>query len=281
MIDGLDDVIAEGATRYDATAATGQAVVRRRWARLEQTTKANLLSSGLYSQRGERLRGDVSEGGTLSDDVERLEYALGLLKACVDAKLPFLDKEQVIPGEALAEEVLSAAGDVLYHQHLRDPEFVRLALHAVVKQQLANAMFMHKPQALSPGWDALITLLKIGAVVVSPYAVAAGLSAVVRQDIGTAAAWLYAAAFGIGAAVEMHRGAPKLAGFELAYSRWLRFNEPNGFGVTGAGALERLRQMEAEGVRVPAVAFDAAAVLQEQSTRQPPSLEVSTPAVPA
>jgi hypothetical protein len=223
------------------------------------------VKSGFYSERGERLDIEFPETDLPQHDAGRLENALGVLKHCLGAKLPSAtEKKAPIPVEAHTDEVLSAAGELLYVREWQDPDFLRLALLAVAKHQQSNMLSLHTPQStLAPAWGCIGAIFKLALLLAMPVALAAGIAAATRQDVGGASMAFYVVGFGVLAVMSaLGIGVKKKDGFELAYDRWTRFQVDGAVGVIGAGALERLRQMAAEGVRVPAAAFDLAEVLR-------------------
>lgn len=57
-------------------------------------------------------------------------------------------------------------------------------------------------------------------------------------------------------------GVKKESGFEQAHIAWTSFQPDRTEGVAGVGALEHLKRMAADGVKVPSVAFDLAEMLR-------------------
>lgn len=265
-----DRLIEDGSARYIAAKTDGQKEIRRRWRFLALETRRALVESGFYSQHGERL--DVlGESDLPPHDAERLEHGVGLFKHCLAAKLPSAtEKKAPIPVEAHTDEVLSAVTELLAVREWQDPDFLRLALLATAKHQQANALSMHTPQStLAPAWGCLGAIFKLALFLAMPVALAAGIAAATRQDVGGASMAFYIVGFGVLAVMSaLGIGVKKKDGFELAYEQWTRFQVDGAVGVTGAGASERLRQMAALGVKVPAVAFDAAEVLRSRTAGQ-------------
>ena len=266
----LDKFIEDSSARYIAAKTDGQKEVRRRWHVLASETRNALIESGFYSPRGERLD-IVGESNLPQHDADRLEHAVGLFKHCLAAKLPSAtEKKAPIPVEAHTDEVMSAVSELLAVREWQDPDFLRLALMATAKHQQANALSMHTPQStLAPAWGCLGALFKLALFLAMPVALAAGIAAATRQDVGGASMGFYIVGFGVLAVMSaLGIGVKKKDGFELAYEQWALFQIDGAVGVTGAGALERLRQMAAMGVKVPALAFDAAEVLRSRAAGQ-------------
>jgi hypothetical protein len=261
----LDKFMEDSSARYVAAKNEGQRNIRERWRMLATETRTALVDSGFYSPRGERLDIEGPATSFPQHDAERLEQAVGVFKLCLAAKLPLAtDKGQPIPYEAHADEVMSAAGELLFVRDWQDPNFLRLALRAISKHQQANALCMHTPQStLAPAWGCLGALFKAGLFLAMPAALAAGLAASARQDVGGAALAFYVVGFGVLAILSTAGiGVKKKDGFELAFDRWSRFQMNDAAGVTGAGALEHLRRMAQDGVSVPSIAFDVADTLR-------------------
>lgn len=238
----LDAFLEDSSARYVAAKTEGQQVIRRRWGVLAPETKSALLASGFYSERGERLDPEFPASSLPQHDADGLEHALGLFKHCLAAKLPLAtEKNAPIPVEAHTDEVLSAAGHLLHVREWHDPDFLRLTLNAVGKHQQANALSMHTPQStLAPAWGCIGALFKLGLLIAMPVALATGIAAAARQDVGGASVSFYIVGFGVLAAMSAAGiGVKKKDGFELAYDRWLRFQVDGAVGVTGAGALDR------------------------------------------
>lgn len=263
----LDKFIEDGSARYVAAKTEGQQIIRRRWGSLVPETKSALVASGFYSERGERLDIESPETSLPQHNAERLEHALGLFKHCLAAKLPALTKKKApIPVEAHTDEVLSAVGELLYVSEWHDPDFLRLALGAAAQHQRANALSMHTPQStLAPAWGCVGATFKMALFLALPVALAAGIAAATRQDVGGASLAFYIVGFGVLAVMSsLGIGVGKKDGFELAYGHWTRFQLNGAAGVNGAGALESLRRMAHDGVNVPSVAFDVAETLRSR-----------------
>jgi len=267
----LDAFLKDSDLRYEAAKLEGQKIICRRWPVLASETRAALLASGFYSERGQRLDRESSGSNLPQHDVEHLERSLGLFKHCIAAKLPLPnEKGKLIPIEAASDEVLSAASELLFIRDWQDPEFLRLALGAIARHQQSDALSTHKPPSkFSPAWGCLPGFAKLALFLAMPGALASGLAAAARQDVGEAALAFYVVGFGILAAMSaLGVGVKKMDGFDLAYARWTHFQVEGAVGVTGAAAVESLRQMVAEGIKVPAVAFDAATLLGARTAGQ-------------
>jgi len=268
----MDAVIKEAAMRYAAAQEEGQRFIRQRWAALLNCTKAALVGSGFYSRQGERLELEYVAGDVPQDACERLEYALGVFKQCVSSKLPMRSQKVVaIPREAADSEVLSSCEELLFVRAWHDPEFLRLGLGALCMHQTANALSMVGPSTtVSAPWGCVGAVLKAGLVLLMPIALAAGIAAAGKQEVGASTLAFYVLGAGVLAAMSATGvGVKQPTGFELAYNAWSRFQLEGGVGVAGSGALEHLRRMAADGVKVPSVAFDLAEMLRyRMSTRE-------------
>lgn len=254
--------------RHIAAINEGQKIIRGRWKTLAQETKTALVDSGFYSIRGEHRDPEGIESKLPQHDAERLEQSLGVFKLCLAAKLPTgTEKGHPIPPEASTDDVMSAAGELLFVRQWQDPYFLRLALSAVARHQQANALCLRTPESrLGPAWGCLGAMLKAALFLAMPVALASGLAASARQDVVGASLAFYVLAFGVLAALSAAGiGVKKKDGFELAYDRWTRFQLNGAAGVTGAGALEHLRQMAEDGIDIPLIAFDVAETLRARS----------------
>jgi hypothetical protein len=263
----LNAFLEDSSARYAAARTEGQKVIRGRWRMLAAETCTALVQSGFYSPRGERCDIDGPETSLPQHDAERLEQAVGFFKLCLAAKLPLAtEKGQPIPQEAYTDEVTSAATELLFVREWQDPDFLRLALAAVSKHQQANALSMHRPPGtLAPAWGCIGALFKAALFLAMPVALAAGLAASARQDVGGAALAFYLVGFGVLAILSTAGiGVKKKDGFELAFDHWSRFQMNGATGVTGAGALEHFRRMAQDGVTVPSIAFDVAETLRSR-----------------
>lgn len=261
----MDPVIEESAARYDAAQKEGQALIRSRWRALQSQTKEALKESGFFSDRGERLEVEFASGDRPQDDCEALEYALGVLRQCGQSKLPLrTEKGAQIPREALGDDVVSSCEELLFVPVWHDPEFLRLGLHAVAIHQQANALTMiGPPSAVSAPIGCLGALVKVGLLLLLPVALAVGIAAAVKQDVGISALAFLVAGAGVLAAMSAAGvGVKKESGFEQAHTAWMWFQLDRVAGGAGAGALERLKRMAADGVKVPTVAFDLAYMLR-------------------
>ena len=260
----LNAFLEDSSARYVAAKNEGQRVICGRWRVLARETRTALVDSGFYTLRGERRVPEGVETTLPKHDAERLEEALGLFKLCMAAKLPLAtEKHQSIPREAYTEEVMSAAGELLFVRDWQDPEFLRLALGAVAKHEQANALSMHTaPRILGPAWGCMGAMLKAALFIAMPGALAVGLVASAGQDVGVGALAFYLVALGVLAILSTAGIGTKKDGFELAYGSWSRFQLNGAVGVTGAGSLEQLRRMAKDGVNVPSIAFDLAHMLR-------------------
>jgi hypothetical protein len=267
----FDAFLKDSTARNEAAKRDGQKIICHRWPMLAPETRAALFASGFYSERGQRLETENSGSDFPQHDAEQLERALGLFKHCLAATLPLpAEQGRLIPIEAITEEVLSAAAELLNVRDWQDPEFLRLALGAIARQQQSDALSVHKPLSkFSPAWGCLAAFAKLVLFLAMPVTLASGLAAAFRQDVGDAALAFYVVGFAILAAMSaLGVGVKKTDGHDLAYARWTRFQVEGAVGVTGAAALERLRQMAGEGINVPAVAFDAATLLGARTVGQ-------------
>lgn len=243
------------ADQYAHARKAGQDVVGSHWRCLAGTTRRDLQASGCYSERG-RV---VTEGE--SDEIESLEGWLGLFSLCLKAKLPSRgDKDAEIPLPAFRTEVMGACSELLGTPRWHDPAFLRTALAALAKHQESRAVEFVGPRKFPSAVSGCIVAVVRGVFLVAlPAALAGGLTAAGRGDAGGAVLGFYIAACGVLAALPTAKTPTDKQ--ELTYEGWRDFNLQDRAGMTGAGAMEYLRRMAADGVRVPAVAFDLADML--------------------
>jgi len=270
------------ADQYDAARVEGEKRVRERWRFLDASTKHAMVRSGFYSERGQRLQVEPFSTDDPRADVERLEYALGVFKQCISAKVPMRsEKGAPIPREALTDDVLTSCEELLFVPAWHDPEFLRLALAAVAVHQEANALTMVGPssEGASVALVAVGGLLKLGLVLLIPTALAFGLVAAVNHDLWGAGVAFYVLGAGVLAAMsakEQEKG-KNLGVFERAYLGWSQFRYLRGGGVVGSGARVNLERMAHDGVKVPAVAFDLCAMLQSRVQAAAPREKQAAP----
>lgn len=263
----MEKFIEEGAARYDAALMEGQRFIKKCWPALQAPTRVALVESGFYSEKAERVEVEYPSSRSPQNDVERLEYALGVLVKCRASSLPQRNEVgATIPVEALDSGMLTCVGELLYVPAWHDPNFLRLALYAIATHLKANALTMvGPPRSSSIGTSAVAAVLQAIVVFALPASLAMALVSVARQEAVDAILWLYAVAMGVLSAMSIMKvGLPKPEPFELAYERWTRFLFDEGVGATGAGAVEQLRTMVAAGVRVPPLAFDVADALRSR-----------------
>lgn len=263
-MDTLEGISKENAARYEAALTTGRRIVGQRWRAVLPETRSTLVASGYYSPQG--VRQDVEyETGVPEHRVEDLEHALGVLGLCNASRLPLVtEKGAPISVEAFTDDVLGAAGELLRVRAWHDPDFLRMALYAVIKHQMANALESHSPQPRSSAaWGCVAALFKLALVVAMPPSLAVGIAAASRQDVGTASLAFYIFGFGVLAALSAHGVAPKSKQpVASPYPQWESLSVDGGAGIAGAAALERLRALAALGVKVPPVAVDLAETLR-------------------
>lgn len=261
----MDKAIEIAAASYKTAQAQGQLLLSQRWVALLESTKSALMDSGFYSESGKRLEITSARSNAPQHDCERLEYAIGVLRQCVGAKLPQrTEKGAPIPVEAVTDEVPLAVSDLLSVREWHDPVLLRLALYAVCMHQKANALsFVGPPSSESLPLGCAVGALKLALLLAMPVSLAAGIAGALRQDVVGASLAFYVFGAGVLACLAWSdRGDKKATGFELAYNSWTTLQIEGFGGGAGAGALEQLRRMASDGVKVPASAFDLAEMLR-------------------
>lgn len=251
----------------DDPIAIGRAFLRDNWKYLRRDTKDWLSGSGYYDAHGTSLN---SENRDYDREVEWLESEIGVLSRCVEAKLPTRsEKGAQIPGCAASDDVLEAAGSIIYLPQAQDPAFLRVALRAVKQHQLANLLTRLPPPRDQHLWTKpIVGLISLVLVLASPMFLASAIVAGARGDLYAAMLPLY----GLGITFFMAQWTRNLANpeartvDELAYDGWFRLgllNRP--WLCSGAGAAEYLKQMMREGVLVPLVALDLCEALEKRT----------------
>jgi len=272
MIDGATEEYAISLEKdYDISQAEGRMFVRRTWSALFESTRAALISTGCYTDRGERIGSDPSDA-SLEDMRDDLEYNLGVLKRCVSSDLPRPGAGTDIPSAAFSKGVVTAAEFLLSDRRWHDPVFLRLGLFAVCKHERARALEFAEPQNTSSGTPALVVaalrvILKLVFLVVTPISIAVGIAAAGRQNIEIASVAFLITSIGISVRKAKMTDSPQAKDrWTLAYDEWerLKYEDVYGrsLGVTGAAAWRTLQHIEGKGVKVPAVAFDLADTLR-------------------
>jgi hypothetical protein len=263
-----EKLVNELADRYELAVTEGQKLIRQRWSALFDDTKQAMVGSGYYTARGERQEIESPAGSAPQDDCPRLEYNLGILKLCADAKLPLRTEEGApIPREAVDQEVLGCCEELLFVRAWHDPTFLRLGLHAVQMHEKAKALRMVGPQVKLSS-KLVGTVVSLAFLLLLPAALAVGVFAAVKHDLSLSILAFYIAGGGVLAAMNAAKVGVTEPEFEREYSAWGSFQYWRVTGVVGSGALEHLRQMASKGIRVPSVAFDMADVLRCQMVGQ-------------
>jgi hypothetical protein len=278
-----DRVVEDAASKYDTAQSIGQSLISERWTKLRPGTRTLLVSAGFYSSRGESLAVEFSGGGRPADDCHRLEYSLGKLSQCARSALPYMSaKDALIPKEALDDDVLSSASEIVFVREWHDPEFLRVSLNALVRHQQATCLRLTGPlKEISTAWGCLGSLFKGGMVLLMPFALALALTGSFHGDTVSAAFAFYLFSAGLLAASSIIRGPSKKQSVELEHLRWNQVWLSGGAGLTGTSVLDALKRLSSEGVSVPAVIFDAAFALQHSSTTSEFSEVIKSPAFTA
>jgi hypothetical protein len=255
------------ADQYEVALGVGRRRIQERWRFLTATTQEALQSGNAFTPKGTPVPlGDRAHG----DDVERLEYSLGVLKLCVEAKLPERDgKGAAIPREALTDDVYMAVDELLFVPEWRDSEFLRLALAAVAAHRLANSLLLAGPpkKNSSAAWALIGGFLKLFVLWTSPIAAANALASAFKGDIAGCAFALYFVALAAWLAFRKPEPRdPTVLDWASDHGEWSAFRHMQGGTVIGTGARMRLEQMERRGVNVPAVAYDICRALEIQAS---------------
>jgi hypothetical protein len=258
------DAIAEGAKAWDDKVALGREQIRSRWQYLHPKTRDYLAAHG-YDRHGRHV-----ESADLPEDIGQLEYSLGVFQEARSAEPPG-KKGDPIPPCLTNDNVLHEAANLLFDRRACDPEFVRAAIHACIKQQFSSAVsFLYFSGGSIEGKRVTLprTIGRIAAFVIFslglPFAVGNGLASAFQGDGAAASLFALFAMFAYGVLKAWYKK-PETPEY-LAYQAWFSLMY-RGFHIgTGHGIEKQLADMLRRGVGVPSVLFDLCAALQ-QGTR--------------
>ena len=259
---------------YEDSAEAGRKFIRQYWSVLRQSTKDWLVSSKHYGEHGESRPIEYADR---SDEIESLEYDLGVLERCAAIQLPArTSADVIIPSEVFGDEILTSAGAMVYRQRGHEPSFLRLALTAVRVHQMAQLQTSLPAVKTSKSDVAkLIGVFILGAfcmvgVLISPALIGSALTHAAKGDSDSATLSLYGLGFVlllIGTLTNLGK-TKQLTPDEVAYEGWLNLNPyvsgPWLAAGTGAGAY--LENMMRKGATVPPIALDLCAVLTARMT---------------
>lgn len=265
---------AEGlASSYDLSQQAGKTEITRSWSALRPETRAWLTSTGHYNNRGIPLQVESAQS-----DVEDLEYNVGLISRCVEAKLPNRsEKGAPIPPEATDSDILSALTTLIRRPIGQDPVFLRRALLALQRYEMARLL------CILPVTRTQSTLQSIGRLIfvvfclflllISPAILANVFVSTVAGNNGDTAIGLYALGFTAWMLNIMKNLGKETPGTkdEQAFNAWAALNPYSSGDWTagGAGAHAYFEDMLRKGLSVPAVAFDLSTSLKLQALRKP------------
>ena len=262
---------------YERAQKAGKGAISQSWKSLRPETRKWLAQSGYYSEQGGAA---LELPDDSADSVESLEYHLGVLALCSDAVLPGrTEKNAQIPLDACKNDVPASISEILVHPYGMEPYFLRLALHAIRKHEMANLMeripVLAESSAAKNIGKLAFSAFCILLTLLSPLVAAGALSSAFAGKFGDTAAALY----GIGSIVWMlniakawGQEAPdnsQAGNDKKAYQAWLQLG-PYGLGMwsaLGAGAFVYFEDMQQKGLRVPIIAFDVAAALKATTLR--------------
>ncbi len=253
----------------DSAEKAGQEFIRKNWNRLKPRTTETLISSGYYDNHGNRDQEHFGGG-----EVEHLEFNVGLLDRCDHCSLPNRsDNGAHISKDVYSDDIFGACVDLLYQPLWHDPQFLRLALNAFPKHQMANLLFIlppikeDKPLFLFikflaiVGFGFLLFLITIS----SPYFLGLAFVSAAQGDIESTVFALYV----LGSGVWIHffmknmtNNESKKSQYEKNYDAWNGLRSHWGWQSTGSGARFCFHEMAKNGVSVPPLAFDLCAALE-------------------
>lgn len=252
---------------YECVLSVGRKQIAKDWQALPEDLQQWLLNTKSYNKRGAHVETPEGEGDT--SQVEHLEYQLGVVAGCAVSDLPSRDQKPAhIPSDALDDDVLRAVSSLLQHPCGQSKVFLRLALQAIRKHQMANLLMRmpsKKVMRTSEGvwlliWSVIST---IGLVLLPAFLGIALVSASSGNGLGTIGG-LYAA----GISVAVYKGvknnvkAMEAPGSvdEQAYEAWYWLGHFGQYewNVTGAGAKAKFEDMLRRGLPIPLIAIDVA-----------------------
>lgn len=260
-----------GANAYDAASAAGTKQISKSWRRLSDATRARLAHTEGYSDDGVPKTETPSSFG---DDLGDFEYNLGVLVFAVEAKLPGRNEPGApISAEVLKDDVLTAAATMLYSPYGRDASFLRTAIFAVRKHQIANLLTRLLPlkseSAIIGMARAILYIFGFtGLLFAAPAILASVLVAAGQGNQGDAALGLYAlAVLGMmwGYAKNSKAAREESTIEEQTYLSWISLDsylvgDPT---ARGAGAKAYFENMLRREQSVPPVLFDLCETLME------------------
>lgn len=254
---------------YGDARKAGQKEISRSWQRLSKDTRTWLLESQHYNEHGSLI-----EAQSDNSDVEDLEFNVGLISRCAKATLPQRSEKNVlIPPEAHPSDFPSALSFLMYHPCGQDPVFLRQALHALQRYEMASLLCILPAEKVSSTAKNVGLFLFGGFILVlllaTPAILADGLVSIARGSYGDTAtalyglgfiAWMFNIARGMGKEAETKTGTKE----EKTYKAWafLNYYQAGDWTAAGAGAATYFQEMRAAGLTVPLIAFDLCESLQ-------------------
>lgn len=267
----------DSAARYDAAHTLGERFLSDRWRFLGATTRAILVGSKFFSDLGQRLENEnaLVTAAKPTDDVERLEYILGVFKQCASMQVPARGRTAPAFAPDYSEADLHLCCDeLLFIPSWHDPEFLRLALSALAAHHEATALAWAGPAPgrASGALSATFAMLKVLCVLVAPAAFASGLTSAMQGDGTSAGVGFYFFSAGVLAFSSLRKqvGGKPPSVEERTYLGWHRFRHQRQGGITGVGARLYLERLLADGVPIPSVAFDLCKTLEARMLRTTP-----------
>ncbi len=268
-----------GADEYHTAIAAGAQSISKSWRWLADSTRIRLTQTRRYNASGTH----ENEGGTIEKETSRcqeeqiddFEYNIGILALALEAKLPGRQEPGVpISSYVLRDEVLSAAAALLYNPYGRDATFLRKALLAVRRHQIANLLvrlpaLKNEHAAISIGRTIIYLIGFTGIFLASPAILASVLVAATQGNFGDTSWGLYALgmlAMMWGYSKNQAKENEALGTIdEQTYLAWIKF-DPYIVGdlvARGAGAKTYLEDMVRRGQPVPPLMIDLCETLVE------------------
>ena len=269
------DANVEGiAKSYDEKDAIARKFIAQGWGKFEQQTKDWLIASKHYDEYG---NAQLLANAERSSEIDSLETSLGVFKCCAEVILPARWKSgAVIAADALSDEVINAAREMMYSRYRHEREFLILAFMAVRNHQIANLLAFRLP-LLKENWFSgfklfltlALAILNLILLLASPAFLGYAIASASKGDVGGAVS----ACYGLGFAVfifclckNIAKETP-LTGDEIAYNGWMSLDRYSPWPVVGAGTAAYLKDMMRKGAMVPIVALDLCALLTARIVR--------------
>lgn len=246
---------------WDSRVQGGTKFIQKRWGQLLPLTKRLLIKDGFNES------GSISAPLESWKDSSSLVYSLGLFNEAVKGSLPSKDGD-LIPSFYMSDEVLQEARNLVHTIAYCDPEFARLALHACMKHQAANAAsaFFYNGAVqvgVRTGWSLVrMSIAVIFFSVLLAVCIGAGITTAFQNDAFTSSLLAFVGMFSYGTLKNLYKPDEK-TNWEIAKTNWSLLIYRDFHVGTAHGVERQLRHFLCEGIHVPSVLFDLCATVQQ------------------